>query len=95
MPAARLYDWLVRPLEAELGGDDERTLVVVPRGALLRVPWAALWDARRGSHLVEHYPLAIVPGLEPGGVTPGIGRRARAQGGSQSRAYKVCPRCPP
>jgi CHAT domain-containing protein len=62
-PAARLYDWLVRPLEEDLGTDGERTLVVVPRGALLRVPWAALWDAQRRVHLVQRHPLAIVPGL--------------------------------
>ncbi len=62
-PAGQLYEWLVRPVEQELGATGAQTLVFVPTGALRSVPLAALWDADSGTHLVERHPLAVVPGL--------------------------------
>lgn len=59
---ARLYDWLMRPVEAELRAAGTTTLVVVPDDVLRAVPFSALHDGR--SFLVERMALAIVPGME-------------------------------
>jgi CHAT domain-containing protein len=67
--AQQLYAWLVKPLEAELAAHHVETLVVVPDGALLGIPFAALHDGT--GFLVERYAVAIVPGLhlvEPRGT---------------------------
>jgi CHAT domain-containing protein len=58
----QLYDWLIRPLEAELAEAKIDSLVFVPDGALRTIPMAALHDGRR--FLVEKYALAITPGLK-------------------------------
>jgi len=59
--AQRLYDWLIRPFEADLAQLPIDTLVIVPDGPLRTIPIAALHD---GSHfLVDRYALATTPGL--------------------------------
>jgi CHAT domain-containing protein len=59
--AQRLYEWLIRPLEADIESFPVHTLVFVPDGALRTIPMAALHD---GKHfLVQKYPVAITPGL--------------------------------
>lgn len=59
--AQRLYDWLVRPIRAELETADVRTLVFVPDGALRTIPLAALHDGRR--FVAEAFATVVVPGL--------------------------------
>jgi CHAT domain-containing protein len=53
---ARLYDMLLRPVEAALG---DRDLVVVPHGALHYVPVHALFDGVR--YVVERRSVSFVP----------------------------------
>ncbi|MGH7410607.1 MAG: CHAT domain-containing protein, partial [Candidatus Methylomirabilis sp.] len=59
--AQRLYDWLIRPLEADLESLRLETLVFVPDGALRTIPMAALHDGKQ--FLVSKYALGITPGL--------------------------------
>jgi CHAT domain-containing protein len=59
--AKQLYDWVLRPLEADLQAAGITTLVFVPDGALRTVPLAALHDGT--GFLVERYAVATVPGL--------------------------------
>ncbi|HEV8640189.1 MAG TPA: CHAT domain-containing protein [Methylomirabilota bacterium] len=59
--AQRLYEWLVRPLEADLTSLRIDTLVFVPDGPLRTIPVGALHDGKQ--FLVEKYALAITPGL--------------------------------
>ena len=61
-PARTLYDWLIRPLHAELAATDIDTLVFVPDGPLRTIPMAALHDGER--FLIQKYALAITPGLK-------------------------------
>ncbi|HET9491881.1 MAG TPA: CHAT domain-containing protein [Methylomirabilota bacterium] len=62
LPHARqLYDWLIRPLETELGRFAIDTLIVVPDGPLRTIPMAALHDGR--SFLISRFALATTPGL--------------------------------
>lgn len=59
--AQKLYDWLIRPLEADLNAAKTDTLVFVPDGALRSVPMAALHDGEQ--FLVSRYRTAVTPGL--------------------------------
>jgi len=54
--ARRLYAGLVRPVAAEL---EARRLVVVPHGAVARLPFAALRDD--SGYLIDTYTLRILP----------------------------------
>ena len=56
----RAYKVLLAPLEAALG--DEKELIIVPDRALYGLPFAALIDDT-GRHLVEKYPIRIVPSI--------------------------------
>jgi len=59
--ARQLYDWVVRPAQADLERAGVKTLVFIPDGALRTVPLAALHDGRQ--HLIERYAVATSPGL--------------------------------
>ena len=52
-PAQQLYDWLVRPFEAELADIQPTTLVYAPDGQLRYIPLAAFHDGDRW--LVERF----------------------------------------
>ncbi|MEO1522198.1 MAG: CHAT domain-containing protein, partial [Cyanobacteria bacterium J06633_2] len=61
--ATQLYDWLIRPLEADLQQSNAKTLVFVPDGELRNVPMAALFDGEQ--YLIQKgYATAIAPRLE-------------------------------
>ncbi|MHB8766098.1 MAG: CHAT domain-containing protein, partial [Deferrisomatales bacterium] len=59
--AQKLYDWLIRPLEADLAALRPDTLVFVPDGPLRTIPLAALQDGRE--FLVSRYAIAVTPSL--------------------------------
>jgi CHAT domain-containing protein len=61
-PHQQLYDWLIRPVEADLAKHQVKTLVFVMDGVLRGVPLAALHDGRQ--YLIEKYSLALTPGLQ-------------------------------
>lgn len=56
-----LYDWLMRPLEAELAAHGIKTLVFVPDSFLRTIPMSALHDGK--TFLVTHYAVATTPSL--------------------------------
>jgi filamentous hemagglutinin family protein len=60
--AEQLYDWLIRPAEADLRQHDIQTLVFVLDGYLKNVPMAALYDGQH--YLIENYGVAVSPGLQ-------------------------------
>lgn len=59
--AQRLYDYLLRPLEAELAARQVDTLVFVPDGALRTIPMSVLHDGR--DFAIARYAMATTPGL--------------------------------
>lgn len=62
LPHARqLYDWLVRPVEAELRQLQITTLVFVPDSALRTIPMSALHDG--SAFLINTFAVAMTPGL--------------------------------
>ena len=56
------YDWLIRPLEAELQASKIKTLVFVADGILRNLPPATLHDGQQ--YLIEKYSVAIAPSLQ-------------------------------
>ena len=56
------YDWLIRPLEADIRASEIETLVFVPDGILRNLPPAVLHDGEQ--YLVEKYHIAIAPSLQ-------------------------------
>jgi CHAT domain-containing protein len=61
-PAQKVYNWLIRPVEAELAASGVKTLVFVPDGAIRNLPLSALHDGER--YLIETYSVAIAPSLQ-------------------------------
>ena len=59
--AQQLYDWLVRPLEAEFAKQQITTLVFVPDSALRTIPMAALHDG--STFLINKFAVALTPGI--------------------------------
>jgi CHAT domain-containing protein len=62
-PAAQVYEWLIRPIEAELAARAPEALVFAPDGPLRTIPFSALYDERADAFLIERYAIAIVPSL--------------------------------
>ncbi len=58
----QIYDWLIRPAEAEQAFIDTKTLVFVLDGRLRNIPIAALSDGKQ--YLIEKYAVALSPGLQ-------------------------------
>ena len=58
----QLYDWLIKPAEAELAANQIETLVFVLDGSLRNLPMAALYDGEQ--YLVEKYNVALTPGMQ-------------------------------
>ncbi len=58
-PSQQLYDWLIKPFEANLS--DVKTLVFVNDGLLRSVPMAALYDGQQ--YLIEKFAVATTPSL--------------------------------
>lgn len=52
-PARQLYDWLIKPIEAELKQAGTQTLLYAPDSQLRYVPLSALYDGQQW--LVEHF----------------------------------------
>ncbi|EIJ41790.1 hypothetical protein BegalDRAFT_0882 [Beggiatoa alba B18LD] len=59
--AQRLYNWLIRPLEAELQKQAINTLVLIPDGVLRTIPLATLHDGKQ--FLIERYAVVTTLGL--------------------------------
>jgi CHAT domain-containing protein len=73
--AQKVYDWVIRPLEKDLGAVKPDTIVVVPDGPLRTIPPAALHDGRQ--FLVERFAVAIAPSLNLADPRPVRQERAR------------------
>ncbi len=67
-PSRQVYDWLIRPIAADLTAEQVDTLVIVPDGVLRLIPMAALHDGER--YLIEQYAVATSPGLTLTDPTP-------------------------
>lgn len=60
--AQTIYDWLIRPAEADLARNQVQTLVFVLDSDLRNLPMATLYDGEQ--FLIEKYAVSVTPGLE-------------------------------
>ncbi|MFB2923251.1 CHAT domain-containing protein [Aerosakkonema funiforme] len=58
----QIYDWIIRPAEADLKNTQVQTLVFVLDGLLRNIPMTALHDGKQ--YLIEKYSIALTPGLQ-------------------------------
>jgi CHAT domain-containing protein len=58
----QIYDWLISPIETDLGAKNIETLVFVLDGQFRSIPMAALYDGEQ--YLLEKYSVALTPGLK-------------------------------
>ncbi|WP_414581475.1 CHAT domain-containing protein [Scytonema sp. PCC 10023] len=58
-----IYNWLIRPAEAELSKSGIKTLVFVLDSSLQNIPMGVLYDQQQQKYLIEKYALALSPGL--------------------------------
>jgi CHAT domain-containing protein len=58
----QIYNWLIRPAEAELSRHDIKTLVFVLDGSLRNLPMAGLYDGKQ--YLIQKYNTVLSPGLQ-------------------------------
>lgn len=61
-PYQQFYDWLIRPVEADLIQHKTKTLIFILDGVLRQVPLSALHDGDQ--YLIEKYRIAITPSLQ-------------------------------
>ena len=83
--AQTIYNWLIQPIATELEQHNIQTLVFVLDGALRNIPMAALYDGE--AYLIEHYAIALTPGLQLINPQPlaGVSLDALAAGLTESR----------
>lgn len=61
LPAQKIYNALIRPLEADLAAAKVKTLIFIQDGVLRQVPMAALHDGQQ--FLIQKYAIATTPSL--------------------------------
>lgn len=65
LPAEDIYDWIIRPIEADLQNSGTKNLVFVLDGRLQTIPIAALYDKKKKEYMIQKgYDIALSPGLE-------------------------------
>ena len=62
--SARVYSWLIQPLEAELEKTQLKKLVFVLDSGLRNIPMAVLYDDKQQKYLLEKYAIALTPSLQ-------------------------------
>ncbi len=61
LPAKKIYDLLIRPMEADLAAAKPSTLIFIQDGVLRNVPMSALHDGKE--YLIQKYAIATTPSL--------------------------------
>jgi CHAT domain-containing protein len=70
-----LYDVLWQPVAAQLPAAPDETVLIVPHGAAMQVPFPGL-RAADGQYLIQRHGIALLPGLA---LLPMLGQRAAAR----------------
>ncbi|WP_228013471.1 CHAT domain-containing protein [Nostoc edaphicum] len=60
----QLYDWLIRPIEADLVSKGITSLIFVLDGSLRNIPMGILYDQQQQKYLIEKYAISLMPGLQ-------------------------------
>ncbi|BAZ40060.1 TPR repeat protein [Calothrix sp. NIES-4101] len=72
----QVYNWLLKPVAADLAKTQVNTLVFVPDGVLRNLPMSALFDGEK--YLVEKYAVSLSPGLQLFDPEPIVKRQLNA-----------------
>jgi CHAT domain-containing protein len=93
-PARSLYDWIVRPLKAELEANEISTLLFCVGNGLRTLPFAALHDGER--FLIEEYGFTRIPAFKWTDTLYGDLRESKvlAMGASQFEELSPLPAVP-
>jgi len=59
--AKKLYQWLIRPFEAEFEYYHIDTLIIAPDGALRLIPFSTLHDGEK--FVIENYAVGVIPAI--------------------------------
>ena len=86
VPAQQVYEWLIRPFEADLEASGIDTLAFVLDGKLRNIPMSVLYDGSQ--HLIEKYAIALTPGLQLLDPQPLAARQVQALAGGLSESRK-------
>ncbi len=82
----KLYNLLIKPVEADLQNSGVKTLVFIPDGSLRNIPIAALYDGKE--YLVQKYAVALSPGLQLFTPKPLVQGKINALAGGLSQPPK-------
>jgi CHAT domain-containing protein len=82
----KLYNLLIKPVEADLQNSGVKTLVFIPDGSLRNIPIAALYDGKE--YLIQKYAVALSPGLQLFTPRPLVQRKINALVGGLSQPPK-------
>lgn len=91
-PSQKVYNWLIRPIEADLVASDTQTLVFVLDGALRNIPMASLHNGQQ--YLAQQYNIAIAPGLQLIDAHPFTQQKVKVIAGGLSEARQGFPPLP-
>jgi CHAT domain-containing protein/Tfp pilus assembly protein PilF len=58
VPAQKLYEWLIKPIEKDLASADTKTILYAPDGPLRYIPLAALYDGKQW--LVQRFAINYI-----------------------------------
>jgi len=61
VPARRLYDMIIQPMEELLTAEDVDTLIIIPEGPMRTIPFSTLHDGEK--FLISKFALATAPSL--------------------------------
>lgn len=54
----QLYDYLIRPVEAQIQAASPKQLAIIATGKLRYIPFETLYDREKEQHLIEKYPIS-------------------------------------
>jgi CHAT domain-containing protein len=90
-----VYEWLIRPIEADLQNSGVKNLVFVLDGTLQSIPISALYDQQNKQYFIQKkYNIANTPGLELLPPQPATNNRLQAVIGGLSEGRDNFPPLP-
>jgi CHAT domain-containing protein/Tfp pilus assembly protein PilF len=66
----QLYDYLIRPVEAEIAAASPKRLAIIATGKLRYIPFETLYDAETDQYLLEKYPIHYLTRISANRPTP-------------------------
>ncbi len=68
--SAKLYDILIRPIEAQIEADSPKHLAIIATGKLRYLPFETLYDQQTDQYLIQKYPIHYLTRISSRSLTP-------------------------